>query len=147
MEENSMTEDYTPILEQICALPCRCCMQHTLRAWAQRAYLPGGRDLIQVDCTNAACALYAVTLTFKEWIKFDLSVWRTTEHPAWHDAIVEQATATSSLSALVESHIREHDAPLADVVLRDFREQLRDALPYRRRDVALSWLHIYTWSL
>lgn len=143
MEQPSTFDEFAPIIEQIEQLPCRCCLQKTLHAHVQRGFRIAN-DGVYVDCRNPGCALYYVTHRFNEWIAFDVSVWGAQEDPAWQPALVEVATASASLRALVESHIREHDAPLADLVLRDFREQLASTLPYRRRSLCESWLHLYT---
>jgi hypothetical protein len=149
MKEHTMTEDYAPILEQIRDLPCRCCLQKTLQAHVQRGFAIAN-DAIYVDCRNPACALYYVTHRINEWLTFDVRVWHTDEDPAWQNVIVEAATASAAtdpmcnLRTLVETFIVEREAPIADIVLRDFRERYRGTLPYQRRSFCQEWLRLYT---
>lgn len=124
-------------------VPCRCCGLHTLNAYAMPA-LGKQPPRIYVECHNRACALHMKTREFENWLVMDLAQWNCAEQPGWQTTMLEIARQ-DNLTRLVETHILEHEAPLCDVVLRDFRESLHAALPHARRGVAEAWLHMYTW--
>lgn len=149
MNHRTPPPEYAQTIAQIEALPCRCCLQTSLQAFVQEALRPGGREIIYVHCLNRSCALYYVTRAFKDWVKFDLSAWRTVEHPDWAAAVARLAPAVvvdeeRNLRALVETFIVEREAPIADLVMRDFREQYRGTLPHQRRSFCHEWLRLYT---
>lgn len=148
-------DEYTATLKetarQISAtIPCRVCGEKHLRAFVQMGVgtMPAR---IQVDCRNPACAIFTVTHDFDAWCAFDVSAWGAQELPGWGELIAALAAdhndaheTPRTLCDLVETYIHEQEGALFDLVLRDFREQLREALPYTRRAFAERWLHIYT---
>lgn len=146
-----MDEYNTQLMEELDAaaakindsVPCRCCGQYTLNAYAQMGVGPKPAYLL-VECHNKGCALYMKTRTFDNWLTMDLAQWHCTEHPDWQ-RIMREAARQDNLNRLVESYILQYEQPLHEIALRDFREAMARTLPHARREVAQAWLHMYTW--
>lgn len=148
-------DEYTASLKQtadqiMTTIPCRVCGEKHLRAYVQMGVSPKPAYLL-VECRNPACKLHMATRIFHDWCTMDLAQWGAQELPGWQTSIGALAAAHNdaheaprTLCDLVESYIHEQEGPLFDVVLRDFREQLREALPYARRAFAERWLRLYT---
>ena len=151
MAKRNIPTEFAQIIAQIEQLPCRCCMQRSVKAFVQPRSVPRTRDIVMAHCTNEACALWYVTRAFKDLVVFDLSAWRASEHPdytAFIDDAQGDTPRADNLRQLVESYIVEREAPVAALVLADFGEQYRAALPHTRRDFCLRWLHIYSdWRI
>lgn len=145
------TASLTETAQQISAvIPCRVCGETHLRAYVQMGVAPKPAYIL-VECHNPACKLHMATRSFHDWCTMDLAQWGAVERPGWQMSIAALADAHNdaheaprTLCDLVESHIKEQEGALFDLVLRDFREQLRETLPYTRRAFAERWLHIYT---
>ena len=139
-------DEYTTTLPEIAAeirdtIPCRCCGLYTLRAYPQMGVgtMPAQ---IFVECRNPGCPIYTVTRSFTHWLTMDLADWHCREAVGWQDGILRSARQ-ENLNRVVEALIDEHEEGLAATVRRDFHEQLRGTLPYRRREVAQDWFNMY----
>lgn len=148
-------DEYTATLRETAqqisdTIPCRVCGEKHLRAYVQMGVAPKPAYIL-VECRNPACALHMATRSFDDWCTMDVAQWGAQEWPGWAAEIARLAAAHNAsdesprtLCDLVESHIKQHEGALWELVLRDFREQLHDALPYTRREFATRWLRVYT---
>ncbi|MCC6615222.1 MAG: hypothetical protein IT320_17240 [Anaerolineae bacterium] len=148
-------DEYTATLNETAAeisraIPCRVCGEKHLRAYVQMGVAPKPAYIL-VECRNPACKLHMATRSFDDWCTMDLTQWGAVERPGWTADITALAAAhndaharPATLCDLVESFIKQQEGALWEVVLRDFRDQLRDAVPHTRRAFAERWLRLYT---